>query len=563
MSHLSASQSPVPREARRRGRALAARLTRLASGQHEPSTLLDRAAYAVVDALGGSAAAVFFRATRPDVRSDVGLDARSTVAARLEYAGEARATQSGVPCVGMRQLRAAAWLALRDGQTRVWAARPADMDGTARPGLVALPLGVGALDTVLVVIVGQTAGQAAARDAVDRAAALLHGAYSALGAVARVTYLAVELDHAGRRRAQLQAIFANSSEAIVTVDRNFHLIEVNPAFSALLERDPTDALGKHCSEVLTCQDERGQILCHTPSCPLAQAFALAQPAPYREVFWRAASGKNKEVSASFAPVPAPGGQRGVIIARDISPVNAANRMRANFISMVSHDLRTPLNSINGFLEIVLDGMVGALNPKQEEFLAFALASTHQLMTLVEDVLFISRADSGQFKLRLDTMSITDMVAQCLRNLRAPAQKAQVNLRVVLPDDLPTLYADELRLQQVLTNLVNNAIKFTPPRGTITIEASVDRSALRISVRDTGEGVPVEQQTRIFDRFVQLDADSQGAAGGYGLGLAIARLIVQQHGGRIWVRNAPEGGAIFTFTIPLSLRPVPEEELRDA
>jgi two-component system phosphate regulon sensor histidine kinase PhoR len=314
---------------------------------------------------------------------------------------------------------------------------------------------------------------------------------------------------------------------------------------------------------LTCQDERGQVLCHTPACPLAQAFALAQAAPYREVFWRAAGNKNKEVSASFAPVPAPGGPRGVIIARDISPLNSANRMRANFISMVSHDLRTPLNSINGFLEIVLDGMVGTLNPKQEEFLAFALTSTRQLMTLVEDVLFISRADSGQFKLRLDTMSILDTIAQCVRNLQAQAQKAQVNLRVALPDDLPTLYADELRLQQVLTNLINNAIKFTPPQGTITIEAGVDRTALRISVRDTGEGVPVEQQARIFERFVQLDADSQGAAGGYGLGLAIARLIVQQHGGRIWVRNAPEGGAIFTFTIPLSLRPAPAEEHEDA
>jgi two-component system phosphate regulon sensor histidine kinase PhoR len=172
------------------------------------------------------------------------------------------------------------------------------------------------------------------------------------------------------------------------------------------------------------------------------------------------------------------------------------------------------------------------------------------MTLVEDILFISKADTGQFKLRFAVVDLYELVAQVLNSFQATAQRAQVELRADLPDDLPTIYADELRVQQVLGNLVNNAIKFTPPGGIVTISARANGPAVCLDVSDTGEGVPLEEQERLFERFYQSESTARSTAGGYGLGLAIAKLIVQQHGGRIWVQARPGQGSTFSFTIPL-------------
>jgi two-component system phosphate regulon sensor histidine kinase PhoR len=368
--------------------------------------------------------------------------------------------------------------------------------------------------------------------------------------VARAAHLQRELERSLRRQSQLQAIFTHSSEAVLTVDRTFTILEGNPALSSLLELGETSPVGQHCSQVLKCHDERGQLLCSTADCPLAQAFVLTNSAPYREVTWRTRAGTSKEVSASFAAVPSSEGVRGVIIARDITPVNAANRMRSNFISMVSHELRNPLNSINGFLEIVLEGHVGTLTTRQEEFLEYARMSTHQLMTLVEDILFISRADTGQFKLRFAAVALSELTAQLMMQFGPVAERAQVALTFAIPDDLPTVYMDQLRIQQVISNLLNNAIKFTPPGGAVEARAVVEGEAIQVEVRDTGAGIPMEDHERIFERFYQSPAISLTQAGGYGLGLAIAKLIIQQHDGRIWVRSAPGDGSTFSFTIPL-------------
>lgn len=558
--------SPEPHDAnqrdaiQRRALGLSLRLARMAGDTHDPASLLRRAAEAVRETVMARHVVVYQVLPGRDDAPDMS-DSMHRAASRLECMGEASAPDASSPVAHTQRLRAAAWQALRTGQTTTWPARRGRShaassqahDGTHdRLGVFAVPLG-DARHTVVAAVTDAAA--------FDQALAVTQHADVALATVARTANLAVALDQADRRQAQLQAIFSNSSEAILTVDRDFHLIEANPAFTSLIEGEAPTFLGKHCSDVLACSNDRGQLLCYTPGCPLAQTFALPQAAPYHEIYWQTASGKRKEISASFAQVPAPDGARGLIIARDMSPVNAANRMRANFISMVSHELRTPLNTINGFLEIVLEGRVGELNPRQEEFLNFAWTSTRRMVTLVEDILFISRVDTGQFELRLDTVAVPEMIEQSVRGFLATAQTAQVEIRMELADHLPTVFADELRLQQVLGNLINNAIKFTPPEGVITVRAWVEDDELRIAVRDTGDGVPVEEQLRIFERFYRLEPDHQAQPGGYGLGLAIARLIVNQHGGRIWVTNAPEGGAIFTFAIPLSLRPA-DQETRD-
>ena len=349
-------------------------------------------------------------------------------------------------------------------------------------------------------------------------------------------------------------IFALSSDAILTIDHDFVVREANPA-SAVIMGWPAaaDLVGRRCSDLLRCRDARKLLLCDTPRCPLREAFAAEAPAPPRDLCWETRSSRLCEVSATFTvrrDAGAGSGRRAVVVARDVTVLNAANRVRANFVSMVSHELRTPLNSIYGFLDIVLDGQTGALTPKQREFLTYALVSAQQLTTLVEDVLLLSKGDAGQYLLRLAPVDVAQLVAGAVQIAEQAAAKAQVTLCVDGVEDLPAVYGDDLRLSQVLNNLLGNAIKFSDTGTRVTLSACHRDDEVELAVSDAGCGVAYDEQARIFERFYQGERAGR-RAGGYGLGLAIAKLLVEQHGGRIWVESEPDSGATFRFTIPVA------------
>lgn len=351
-------------------------------------------------------------------------------------------------------------------------------------------------------------------------------------------------------RASSPPIFALTSEAILSLDGDGTIAAANPAFERLFGWEAGSVAGGHCTEVLHCQDQHKLVLCGTAQCPLRQAFAAPATPMLRDLAWETRAGPLREVSASIGAHGEGRARRAIFVARDVTALNAANRVRANFISMVSHELRTPLNSINGFLEIVLEGHTGPLNERQQEFLNYARVSTHQLTTLVEDVLFLSKADAGQFTLRLRAVDVPALLDQVAQAARQNAEQAQVELRVEMPDDLPSLRADEVRMTQVLNNLIGNAIKFSPAGAAVTISARQQGDTILFAVADTGEGIAAEEHDRIFERFFQSDSSARTKAGGCGLGLAIAKLIVEQHHGRIWVESQPGSGATFFFAIPL-------------
>ncbi len=234
----------------------------------------------------------------------------------------------------------------------------------------------------------------------------------------------------------------------------------------------------------------------------------------------------------------------------ILAVDTANRARSNFISMFSHELRTPLNAINGFLLIVLDEQVGKLNERQREFLEYAHDSTEQLIMLVQDMLLISKADDHQLELQCGALAVPDVLAQVLRQVGPVANKAGVTLQSQLPPLLPLVWADTARLQQVCLNLVRNALKFTPSGGSVTLHARSVGNMVEVSVADTGCGIALEDQPRVFERFYQAEDALLVKHGGFGLGLTVAQVIVEQHGGRIWLQSEPGHGSTFFFTIPL-------------
>ncbi|MEQ7846691.1 ATP-binding protein [Nocardioides kribbensis] len=257
-----------------------------------------------------------------------------------------------------------------------------------------------------------------------------------------------------------------------------------------------------------------------------------------------------EITADGARPGPDGRARGaVVVFRDATERRAADRLKSEFISVVSHELRTPLTSIHGALHLLHDGDVGELSPAAERVVDVALRGTDRLARLINDILVVDRLESGRLPLDLADHDAAPLVAGVLAALEPVADAAGIALGAGPVEARVRVDAD--RFTQVLTNLVGNAVKFTPRGGLVRVEAVVRDGAAEVSVTDTGPGIPREAQETVFERFRQLDESDVRQRDGSGLGLAISRSLVEHQGGRIWVDSEPGHGASFRFTVPLA------------
>jgi signal transduction histidine kinase len=228
-------------------------------------------------------------------------------------------------------------------------------------------------------------------------------------------------------------------------------------------------------------------------------------------------------------------------------------MKDQFFSNVSHELRTPLTAVYQFVTIVLDGLAGSLNADQKDYLGIALRNVKQLQAMVGDLLEATRAETGKLAIHPRGVSLNLSVTETLRTFAANAKHNGIQLTEDLPADLPLLYVDPRRLIQILTNLVDNALKFTQKNGRISIRANVfeeDRGFVRVWVTDTGCGINPDDADKIFDRLYQIEKSFETNRKGLGLGLHITKELVVRHGGRIWLESEPGKGATFHFTLPV-------------
>lgn len=346
-----------------------------------------------------------------------------------------------------------------------------------------------------------------------------------------------------------------SPSTIIAVDEQLRVHDLNPAAATRLGFTAEEARGRLCKEVLMCRNMNGTPLCGTSNCPLTRVVQKGEVVSGTELFLGTRPGFSAEYSVNVGPARIDGCAGAVFVGRDISRLKVANQVRANFVSMVSHELRTPLNSIHGFVDLLMQGHMGTLTEEQRLYLGYTQEGVQQLMTIVEDILFMTRSDSGQFEIKPQKTNSRVLAKQVVTSLKMQARKAAVILDKDIPETAPLLYADPQRMQQVLSNLVTNAIKFTPPHGTVMIRVRLHpelADKVLFSVVDTGDGIPPEDQPHIFERFYQSNHAMQSKMGGYGLGLSIARLIVEQHGGEISFESASQQGTTFHFTAPLYL-----------
>ena len=244
-------------------------------------------------------------------------------------------------------------------------------------------------------------------------------------------------------------------------------------------------------------------------------------------------------------------RQGLLRALEISQKQQID-FKNQFLSHVSHELRTPLTCIHQYVTLLLDGLAGPVAPDQSDHLKTVLKSVNQLHAMVRDLLEATRAETGKMRVEPRCVALGELIQQTIAMMRPTADEKKIGLEVAVDQTLPLLYADPDRVLEVLINLVDNAIKFTPPDGAVMVQAcrvDADPGSVYISVSDTGRGISPESKSLIFERLYQ-DADSvDNNRSGLGLGLFICREIVRLHQGRIWVSSEPGMGSTFTFTLP--------------
>jgi len=239
----------------------------------------------------------------------------------------------------------------------------------------------------------------------------------------------------------------------------------------------------------------------------------------------------------------------VTLLQDVTRFKDLDRMKSEFIATVSHELRTPLTSLSMGIDILTQGVVGAVNKRQRELLAAAKDDSERLRKLVKGLLDLSKLESGKYEMKKEFVDFRRLVAEAIRPLRLPFEEKQIKLDFDVPERLPALFADPHQLIWVVTNLLSNALRFTDSGGSVHLTAIEEKDKLLVMVSDTGHGIPREQQEAVFDKFVQVKNSTDTTPGSVGLGLAIAREVVEAHGGRIWVESTVGVGSKFFFYLP--------------
>ncbi|MFA5256247.1 MAG: ATP-binding protein, partial [Candidatus Omnitrophota bacterium] len=238
----------------------------------------------------------------------------------------------------------------------------------------------------------------------------------------------------------------------------------------------------------------------------------------------------------------------VFVFHDITELKRLEDIRKDFVANVSHELRTPISSIKGYAETLLDGKADNKDTVKE-FLSIIYQDSNRLANLIDDLLDLSRIESGKMNMESEPLEILPIVNRCINVLGKSARDKSLSIKLDIPADFPKVLGDHKRLLQVLLNLLDNAVKYTPENGSIIVSAASNRETAQIDISDTGIGISERDLPRIFERFYRVDKARSRELGGTGLGLSIVKHIVQAHNGQVWVKSTLGRGSTFSFTIP--------------
>ena len=331
------------------------------------------------------------------------------------------------------------------------------------------------------------------------------------------------------------AILSSMVEGVAVVASDERILYCNQAFEQILELPQGSSQGKKLVEALRQAE-------------LVSAVRQVLPGG-EEITGEVEVGtvRRRSFSVTAAPVRAAEASSAVLVLHDITELRRLERVRRDFVANVSHEFKTPLTAIQGFAETLLGGALDDM-ANRTRFVEIIREQSQRLTRLTDDLLKLSRIEAGRLDLESHPVSVAALVNGCVESAHLKAESKSIQITVGLPEDIPCIRGDAVQLGEVLQNLVDNALQYTPPGGQIDVTAYSNGHEVIFMVADTGIGIPESDLERIFERFYRVDAARSREAGGTGLGLSIARHIVDAHGGRIWVESAVGQGSRFRFSI---------------
>lgn len=338
---------------------------------------------------------------------------------------------------------------------------------------------------------------------------------------------------------RLEAILAAITKGILLLDKTGRCVMANQAALRFLNQSEAELIGASGAELAALFSDR---------------FVEPNPLTIGEADRRLSTRIDpvRFYQASWEPVTtADGAELGqILVLNDVTKETELDRMKEEFIATVSHELRTPLTAMKGSLGLLAGGLLGSMEPMQTELIQIALQNTDRLIRQVSEILSLSKLESGKVQMKVAPVDLNRVASDVLSELAPVPAGRQIDVTAEMDASLPLIMADGEQIRHVLTNLLGNAYKFTPEGGHVHLEIRAGESEVRLTVRDTGPGIAVDQLERIFERFTRAPGEASRRASGTGLGLAIAKNIVEQHGGRIWAESAPGQGATFIVALPV-------------
>ena len=364
------------------------------------------------------------------------------------------------------------------------------------------------------------------------------------------TQMDVSIASLSGERNRSSAILRSMVEGVAVIDAQERLVFCNQAFSEILNLDSAGTEGRTVIEVVRNSDLLGLIRRALRGEEGLQSDIVTGIVQPRSFSVTAAPVKPLDATpAPSASADRPSGA--VVVLHDVTELRRLERVRQDFVANVSHEFKTPLTAIQGFAETLLAGAIDDPNANRR-FLEIIREHAMRLARLTDDLLKLARIEAGKLEVQFLPVVLDDLVESCTETTLLKASRKQISLDNKVPSGLPAVLGDAALLHDVFQNLLDNAVQYTPPGGRITVEASAGPREATLTVTDTGIGIPLADQERIFERFYRVDAARSREAGGTGLGLSIAKHIVEAHGGRLWVESAVGRGSRFSFSIPLAL-----------
>jgi two-component system phosphate regulon sensor histidine kinase PhoR len=342
-------------------------------------------------------------------------------------------------------------------------------------------------------------------------------------------------------RARLAAILSGMVEGVMILDGRGTVLMINAALEEMFHLKSEDLVGRSSLEVLR----------HFPVIEFIRTVLDQKKSQSRELAIRVPEEKWFHVQASVPPDHREAKVFVVFVFHNITEIKRLERVRKDFVANVSHELRTPLTSIKGYVEALLDGAKD--DPERNaEFLDVLKKHTDRLNNIVSDLLTLAQIESGQTGLQYQTIGLSDLIERAVSMLKPMADRKRQRLSMFIGADLPVIKGDPEKLTQVLTNLIDNAIKYTPEKGSVSVEAGPVGDGLEVTVSDNGLGIPPKDVSRIFERFFRVDRARSRDLGGTGLGLSIVKHIVESHGGSVRVESEPGKGSRFIVFLPAGI-----------